>query len=796
MSPDGRGRVTAALTRFTPDFVRRRFARKFVAVVVLAMLVMAIVGGIQYVSATSQVEAQTEERVESTARLQADSLSAWVDGLSERTKTFSTAQQFQRGDPETVRSYLFEEGQSLPADVSAIHYVDMREGRIEASTRPTLEGTTLAGKVPWASNLEAIDTKTNDPGTVHAATEPYQALGGDSQVIAFVSAPPKNTEHAIVMVANTEARTGNFAQTAEGGYTTIRRSDGSFIVGEPLAETNSTLPASHIGESGTVTNGSEVLGFASVEGTDWTVVTHTPKASAYAMRDTVGQSLLVMLAIGVLVLGGVAIGLGRRVGRTLDRLTDRARTIESGTLDVDLSTDRVDEFGRLSTAFGSMRDALRDQIAEAESAREEAERERERAQKARSEAEQARQEAEQLNDRLEATASEFGSVMDDCAEGDLSRRLPTDADSDAMVDVATAFNAMVEEWEATIREVRTFGTAVEQESSAVARRVDEARETSETLADSMGNIAEEATEQATDLQTVRDETEQLSASIEEASSSATEVATLADDLRTNGEAGRDAAQAAMDDLEAIEARTEAAVQQVTQLETLVADVEAVTDLIADIAEQTNMLALNANIEAARAADSDGFGVVAGEIKQLVEETQEATADIEATIEELKAQTDATTAEMTDAQQKVADGAETIEAALAALEAIVDDVEETADGIAEIDRAIAAQAESTQAVMTELETVTDVSTETATAAENAAGDARSQADRMGTVTEGVDDLSMQARQLDDLLATFETGGQAGEAQPALDSQPEHPSLPAGPQHDGAAAADGGQDRRDT
>jgi methyl-accepting chemotaxis protein len=315
--------------------------------------------------------------------------------------------------------------------------------------------------------------------------------------------------------------------------------------------------------------------------------------------------------------------------------------MESGDLDVELDSNRVDEFGRLFGAFDSMRGALREQIADAETARERAEQAHQEAEISREDAEAARQDAVALNDRLEATAADFGDVMADCADGNLSSRMPTDVESDAMREIATAYNEMMAEWETTI-----------------------------------GGCARSGSPSATRCTTSRP-----------ASRRRRQTRSRPSPPRCWKTARRAARQRRRRWPNSTRANQE-------------------------IAEQTNMLALNANIEAAHAdGNSDGFGVVADENKGLVEDTQAATADIEATIAEVKRQTETTAEEMHSAQRKVDAGSETIEDALGAFETIVDDIEETVDGIQEIDRATADQAESTQPVMTRLETVTEVSTET-------------------------------------------------------------------------------------
>ena len=108
---------------------------------------------------------------------------------------------------------------------------------------------------------------------------------------------------------------------------------------------------------------------------------------------------------------------------------------------------------------------------------------------------------------------------------------------------------------------------------------------------------------------------------------------------------------------------------------------AVVDVIAEVADQTNLSALNANIEAARVGESGaGFAVVADEIKSLAEETREHTEGITAGIGTAQQQIAATVEAVEESNERIEDTSEEMEAALSALDEITGAVEEIANGI--------------------------------------------------------------------------------------------------------------------
>ncbi|ERH12565.1 MAG: methyl-accepting chemotaxis protein [halophilic archaeon J07HB67] len=179
------------------------------------------------------------------------------------------------------------------------------------------------------------------------------------------------------------------------------------------------------------------------------------------------------------------------------------------------------------------------------------------------------------------------------------------------------------------------------------------------------------------------------------------------------------------------------------------------ELIADIAEQTNMLALNANIEAARAdIDGDGFAVVADEVKQLATQAQTHADEIDEIVAGIDADTEATAHRLRDAETAVRDSADTVTEAREALETVVERTEATERGMSEIDRATDDQAASAEQVSSMVAAVAELAGDTDELTRDAGEAAREQNDAITGVTETAESLSERATRLDELLATFD------------------------------------------
>ncbi len=256
-------------------------------------------------------------------------------------------------------------------------------------------------------------------------------------------------------------------------------------------------------------------------------------------------------------------------------------------------------------------------------------------------AELQQQEGKRVNDANQAAILRLMNELQTVAEGDLTQEATVTEDITGAI--ADSVNYTVEELRSLVGNVQSTATRVAQTSSKVETT------SAELLATS--------TEQLREIRETGQSVLDMAIRINDVSAQAQESATVARQSLEAAETGLSAVQDAIGGMNSIRDQIQETSKRIKRLGESSQEIGEITELIADITEQTNVLALNAAIQAASAGEAGrGFSVVAEEVQRLAERSGDATRQIAALVKAIQTDTQDAVAAMERSTQGVVQGA--------------------------------------------------------------------------------------------------------------------------------------------
>ena len=374
--------------------------------------------------------------------------------------------------------------------------------------------------------------------------------------------------------------------------------------------------------------------------------------------------------------------------------------------------------------------------------------------------------------KLVAYVREMAGVAEAISRGDLTVRVTPRSDRDTL---GTALQTMVANLTGMVGSVASSASALAAASQRLAHASGEAgaatQQITETiqqvargnqeqsaavqetagsvdqLTKAIAQIAQGAQEQSRAIEQTSASVFQLSQSISVATSASREVAQAADNAHSTATSGAEVVQKTLAEISEIKASNQSAVNEVLDLTKYSDQIGAIVETIDDIAEQTNLLALNAAIEAARAGEhGKGFAVVADEVRKLAERSSKSTSEIARLIADLRREIDEAVAAIESGREKVENGARLAEDAGRSLESIIATVRNARDQAANIVSAVEQMVSASEKVASLVDAVSAVAEESTAATQEMAASSRQVAGAIEKVAAVSEETSAAAEEV--------------------------------------------------
>lgn len=315
-------------------------------------------------------------------------------------------------------------------------------------------------------------------------------------------------------------------------------------------------------------------------------------------------------------------------------------------------------------------------------------------------------------------------------------------------------NAVVDKLQSIVGHIKESSGTVNASSEELSEMANQIASTTESVAEAVQDIASGATEQAREVQNSVNNAGMITEAIGNVQESANGLNLLADRMRNASETSGKSLANFHDSSEVMTHKIVDIAEKISDTQNAVADINARVEGISGIAAQTNLLSLNASIEAARAGDAGkGFAVVADEIRKLADDSETLAKEIHEVMEKLL---DESTSAVNAANEIIEENKSqqaALEQTIEAVKGMLSDIEKTVESVAQISGETDVCVNSNKSVSNAMASLSAISEENAAATETTGASVEELSATVSTLAESASNLKQIAEKLNEEMQFF-------------------------------------------
>lgn len=411
-------------------------------------------------------------------------------------------------------------------------------------------------------------------------------------------------------------------------------------------------------------------------GLQWAMLSEIDEVKAFALSRQLRNMTWIICIAAAFIVALCALWIAATLSKPVRRITETARIVKSGQLDVETHVTSRDELRILSDAFNDMVEKLKGSMEDVE---------------------KKAAEERKIKAYLEDTVRTYVTFVEKVGRGDLTGQLSITGEDDLNV-LGKNLNAMT-------TGLWNLASRLRESTANISSAASEILATTSQQAATVSQQAASVNETSTTVQEVRQTAEQSHERVEL-------VYRMAEESKETSRKGLEAVRETVTGMEDIKNQVAHIAETILSLSEQTQQIGDIIATVNDIADQSNLLALNAAIEAARAGEAGkGFAVVAGEVRSLAEQSRQATAQVKEILGDIQKATNTAVMVTEEGTKRTEAGQHLVRSTGEAIEAIASRIQKVAEAARQIAASTRQQLAGMDQVSSAMESIDQAATQT-------------------------------------------------------------------------------------